>query len=110
MGIKDVIKNIISSNKDLSNDYDILLSDKTGYMTNYVENYCDSNMDKHFGNATRYFIANNPEHAKQKYTDFINAKVKDKFEETTGRRISHENFHKIMREVIDDMKCEEQDE
>lgn len=105
MDIKDIkkgIKNFILSDSEAKGDYDILLKNKIGYMTNKVNEHSDK-QGKHVGDFMRYYIANSEEDTKYIYKNIINLRTKEKFEKSTGKKISENDFYKAINEVIDDL-------
>lgn len=100
---KKIIMKIIASNQELIRNYDILLKNKIGYMTNKVREYCDSLDNKYVADNIRYSIANSEEETKTVYKNIVNSKVKARFEESSGKKIPAAVFAMIMNEVLDDM-------
>lgn len=100
--IKKDIKNFILSDSESKGDYDSLLKNKIGYMTNKVNEHSNK-QGKYVGDFTRYYIANSDEDTKDVYKNIINFKTREKFEKSTGRKISRSDFYKVINEVIDDL-------
>jgi hypothetical protein len=100
--IKKAIKDFILSDSESKGDYDILLKNKIGYMTNKVHEHSDK-QGKYVGEFTKYYITNSDEDTKDVYKNIINFKTKEKFEKSTGKKISGSDFYKAIKEVIDDL-------
>lgn len=105
-GLKNAIKRVILSDSGLKRDYDVLLKNKIGHMTNKVHEHCDSRGDKYLSNATKYFIGNSGENTRMIYSNIINSKVKDRLKNLFGGRINDAEFNTAMLEVIDDLAYE----
>ncbi len=98
------IKEIISSDSELEQDYDILRKNKIGRMTNKIHEDC-SRGDKYVGDFTKYFISNSDENTKTIFSNIINSKVKDKLR-NSYIKIGDFEFDSAIREVIDDLNEE----
>lgn len=101
--IKRKIIEIIISDENLKNSYEILLKNKMGYMRNYIQRYCASEKSEYRAYMVHYFTANSDENTKKVYTSHINHEVKAVLEKSLGSSINNEIFNNIMAEVIDDL-------
>jgi hypothetical protein len=99
------IKEIISSDSELKQDYDILRKNKIGHMANKIHENC-SRGDKYVGDFTRYFISNSDENTKTIFSNIVNSEVKDKLK-SSYIKINDFEFDRAIREIIDDLNEEE---
>ncbi len=100
--LKKKIKEMIQSDSELKKDYDILLKNKIGYMTNKVHEHCNSQDNKYVADDTRYFIANSDKNTKEVYSNIINYKLKSKLRNSFGN-LTDGDFDRAMRETLDDL-------
>lgn len=95
--LKKRIKELILSDSELKEDYDILLKNKIGYMTNKIHEY-NRHKDKYVQNVANYFIENSDANTKQMYSNIINHKLKSRL-----GNVSDSEFRNAMHEVLDDL-------
>jgi hypothetical protein len=101
--IKTIIGKIILASPELKEDYDILLKNKIGYMTNKMHSYYGTPGNGPAARIIKAVAAGSEESLRDMYRNMLNSRVKIELEKLSGGKIDNEKFNAIMREVIDDL-------